>query len=182
MGKARHPDGQAYRLSTSPPSRTAALSKTFEHLSAVPLLVEALRTSLPANAVLVAPDLGAVKLAERYATALQRPVAIVHKTRISGEEEVTKTAGEDGTPRSSTRARSRRRPSIVSDTISLLRPPPSRARDPYVPRTVSTGHGARATTRAATLPRKSRASPVRPWVPTTIRFAPAAFAARMIRS
>jgi len=30
--------------------------------------------------------------------------------------------------------------------------------------TVSTGHGAAATTRSATLPTKSFASPVRPWV------------------
>jgi hypothetical protein len=39
------------------------------------------------------------------------------------------------------------------------------------PRTVSTGHGAVAATRAATLPRKKRATPVRPWVPMTIRSA-----------
>jgi ribose-phosphate pyrophosphokinase len=57
-----------------------------EHLSAVPLLVEAVRPWVVDNTVIVAPDLGAVKLAERYATSLQRPLAIVHKTRLSGED------------------------------------------------------------------------------------------------
>jgi ribose-phosphate pyrophosphokinase len=57
-----------------------------EHLSAVPLLVEAVRPWVADNTVVVTPDLGAVKLAERYATALQRPLAIVHKTRLSGED------------------------------------------------------------------------------------------------
>jgi len=36
--------------------------------------------------MIVAPDLGAVKLAERYARLLHLPLAIVHKTRLSGEE------------------------------------------------------------------------------------------------
>jgi ribose-phosphate pyrophosphokinase len=57
-----------------------------EHLSAMPLLVEAVRPWVADNTVIVTPDLGAVKLAERYATALQRPLAIVHKTRLSGED------------------------------------------------------------------------------------------------
>jgi ribose-phosphate pyrophosphokinase len=57
-----------------------------EHLSAVPLLVEAVRPWVVDNTVIVAPDLGAVKLAERYATALHRPPAIVQKTRLSGED------------------------------------------------------------------------------------------------
>lgn len=57
-----------------------------EHLSAVPILADAVRPTLRGEAVVVAPDLGAVKLAERYARRLQLPVAIVHKTRLSGEE------------------------------------------------------------------------------------------------
>src|SRR5205823_11608859 len=40
---------------------------------------------------------------------------------------------------------------------------------PYPPRTVTTGHCAVATTRAATLPRKNFVNPVRPCVPTTSR-------------
>ncbi len=69
---------------------TAALEGVFpiplEHLGAVSLLAEAVRLWVPTNAVVVAPDLGAVKLAERYASLLHLPLAIVQKTRVSGEE------------------------------------------------------------------------------------------------
>jgi ribose-phosphate pyrophosphokinase len=57
-----------------------------EHLSAVALLAEAVRSLFPANTVVVAPDLGAVKLAERYGRCLHLPMAIVDKERLSGEE------------------------------------------------------------------------------------------------
>ncbi|MCC6791074.1 MAG: ribose-phosphate pyrophosphokinase [Thermomicrobiales bacterium] len=67
----------------------AALESAFgmplEHLSAVPILAEAVRTATPPDGVIVAPDVGAAKLADRYAAHLQLPVAIVHKTRVSGE-------------------------------------------------------------------------------------------------
>ena len=69
---------------------TTALEGVFpiplEHLSAVPLLADTVRPWVPPNAVIVAPDLGAVKLAEHYAELLHLPLAIVHKTRLSGEE------------------------------------------------------------------------------------------------
>jgi ribose-phosphate pyrophosphokinase len=55
-------------------------------LSAVPLLVESVRNHVTENSVIVAPDLGAAKLAERYARPLGLPVAIVHKSRLSGSE------------------------------------------------------------------------------------------------
>jgi ribose-phosphate pyrophosphokinase len=57
-----------------------------EHLSAVPLLVESVHNHVTENSVIVAPDLGASKLAERYARPLGLPVAIVHKSRLSGSE------------------------------------------------------------------------------------------------
>jgi ribose-phosphate pyrophosphokinase len=57
-----------------------------EHLSAVGLLANALAGQITSPGVIVAPDLGAVKLAERYGELLHLPIAIVHKTRISGEE------------------------------------------------------------------------------------------------
>jgi ribose-phosphate pyrophosphokinase len=57
-----------------------------EHLSAVPLLAQALRSSPTANAVIVSPDLGAVKLAQHYADLLDLPVAYVHKFRESSRE------------------------------------------------------------------------------------------------
>ena len=67
---------------------TAALESKFgigvETLTAVPVLVTALAGTLPDGVVVVAPDLGAVKLAERVAGYLDLPVAVVRKTRVSG--------------------------------------------------------------------------------------------------
>jgi ribose-phosphate pyrophosphokinase len=57
-----------------------------EHLSAVPLLTAAIRALAGENAAVVAPDLGAVRLANRYSSALGCPVATVYKTRLSGRE------------------------------------------------------------------------------------------------
>ena len=57
-----------------------------EHLSAMPLLAEHLRQTAAPNSVVVSPDLGAVKRAERYAAILKLPVAVVHKRRMSGSE------------------------------------------------------------------------------------------------
>jgi ribose-phosphate pyrophosphokinase len=64
----------------------SAFAIPVEHVSAVPLLAEAARSSIHGDAVIVSPDLGAVKMAERYAKLLDLPVAIIHKSRISGEE------------------------------------------------------------------------------------------------
>ncbi|MGH7950270.1 MAG: ribose-phosphate diphosphokinase [Candidatus Binataceae bacterium] len=55
-----------------------------EHLSAVDTLAAALATRMPSNGVVMSPDLGGVKLAERYSRKLKLPLAIVHKTRLSG--------------------------------------------------------------------------------------------------
>ena len=55
-----------------------------EMLTAVPVLAAALAAEVPGDAVVVAPDLGAVKLAEHYASLLRRPVAVVRKTRVTG--------------------------------------------------------------------------------------------------
>lgn len=55
-----------------------------EHLSAARLLADAVGTT--SDSVIVAPDLGAVKLAERYQTLLHLPVVVIHKTRVSGSE------------------------------------------------------------------------------------------------
>ena len=68
---------------------TAAIEGFFsiavEHLSAVPLLAEAARPFVEGPSIVVAPDLGAVKLAKQYAQYLELPLAIVHKIRQSGE-------------------------------------------------------------------------------------------------
>jgi ribose-phosphate pyrophosphokinase len=80
-----------------------------DHLTAVPILADALETTRDDDDVVVAPDLGAAKLARRYAKRLKLPVAIVHKTRVSSSE----VAAEDisGSVRG-------RRPILVDDMIS----------------------------------------------------------------
>jgi ribose-phosphate pyrophosphokinase len=59
-----------------------------ELLTAVPVLARALQASAGEATVVVAPDLGATKLAQRYAQALSRPMAIVHKQRLGPREVV----------------------------------------------------------------------------------------------
>lgn len=69
---------------------TAALEATcsipVEMLTAVPVLAGALRSATPDTAVVVAPDLGAVKLAERYASLLGGQVVVIRKARVSGQD------------------------------------------------------------------------------------------------
>ncbi len=66
-----------------------------EHLSALPLLADAARTRLGKDAVVVSPDLGAARLARECGRRLGLPVALVHKTRLSGREvAVEEVAGE----------------------------------------------------------------------------------------
>jgi ribose-phosphate pyrophosphokinase len=83
-----------------------------EHVSAMPLLVEAAHPWVAreeAPGVVVAPDLGAMKLAERYARALKLPLALVHKSRLSGES--VRVGGVTGDVKG-------RAPVIVDDMIS----------------------------------------------------------------
>ncbi|HEX7120959.1 MAG TPA: ribose-phosphate diphosphokinase [Gemmatimonadaceae bacterium] len=56
-------------------------------ITAVPVLAAALKPRLPRDAVIVAPDLGATRLASRYAEHLQCAAAVCHKQR-SGPDEV----------------------------------------------------------------------------------------------
>jgi ribose-phosphate pyrophosphokinase len=64
----------------------SAFAIPVEHISAIPILADAVRPSVRKDAVVVSPDLGAVKMAERYAKLLDLSVAIVHKSRLSGAE------------------------------------------------------------------------------------------------
>ncbi|WP_420128906.1 ribose-phosphate diphosphokinase [Longimicrobium sp.] len=67
----------------------------FDTLTAVPTLCAALGTELPADAVVVSPDAGRVKLATEYATRLDRPLAVLHKRRETGTRtQVTHLVGE----------------------------------------------------------------------------------------
>jgi ribose-phosphate pyrophosphokinase len=66
-----------------------------ERVTAVPALADALRPHLAADGVVVAPDLGAAKLAEAYGRLLDLPVAIVHKTRTGPEAvSVSRVSGD----------------------------------------------------------------------------------------
>jgi ribose-phosphate pyrophosphokinase len=69
-----------------------------DNVTAAPVLATALAESLlhtMAGSVIVAPDLGAVRLANRYARQLDLPVAICHKRRLGGAEvEVSGITGD----------------------------------------------------------------------------------------
>lgn len=65
------------------------------HAAAVPALIEHLRARVPSPAVVVSPDLGAVKRAEAFARPLGLGVAVVHKQRLSGQDvKVERIVGE----------------------------------------------------------------------------------------
>ena len=87
----------------------AALPVPLEHLTAVPLLADAARASDGVDRVIVAPDLGATKLAEQYSTLLNLPVAIVHKTRLGGDSVIIRRITGEVRDRS---------PLVVDDMIS----------------------------------------------------------------
>jgi ribose-phosphate pyrophosphokinase len=91
------------------PSIEGCFAIPVEHRSASDLLAETVRPHVGRDAVIVAPDLGAVRLAERWATRLDRPLAIVHKTRLSGTD--VRVRGLVGEVRN-------RRPIVVDDMIS----------------------------------------------------------------
>lgn len=79
------------------------------HLTAVPLVVAALRPMVREDAVVVAPDLGAVKLAESYARLLALPLAVVSKVRVSPSQVSVRSVVGDVAGR---------RPIVVDDMIS----------------------------------------------------------------
>jgi ribose-phosphate pyrophosphokinase len=53
----------------------------FDHLIAMPILCQYIRDNLPKDFVVVSPDAGRVKSAERYSSALGAGMAIIHKQR-----------------------------------------------------------------------------------------------------
>ncbi len=56
-----------------------------DHLTALPVLVNHLRNSLPPNSVIVSPDTGRVKVAERMAKHLDADVASIYKRRSTSK-------------------------------------------------------------------------------------------------
>jgi len=57
-----------------------------DHLSAGPVIIDYLKQKKIKNLTVVAPDVGNIKTASRYATALDAELAIIHKRRLSGKE------------------------------------------------------------------------------------------------
>lgn len=57
-----------------------------DNITAAPLLATALRDRVTRDTVIVAPDLGAARLANRYALLLDLPTAVCNKQRISATE------------------------------------------------------------------------------------------------
>jgi ribose-phosphate pyrophosphokinase len=70
------------------PSMEGYFTLPVEHLAAFPVLMASLEGGVEPGSVVVAPDLGATKLADRYAAALRLPLAVIHKTRVSGADVV----------------------------------------------------------------------------------------------
>jgi ribose-phosphate pyrophosphokinase len=76
------------------PSTEAVFSVPVEHVTAIELLAGGLGR-IPDNAVIVAPDLGAVRLADRVSTRVGRPMATLLKTRLGPEAvEVRQLVGD----------------------------------------------------------------------------------------
>ncbi len=66
-----------------------------DHLTAIPLLADYLKESLPHDSVIVSPDTGGVKRADLFARMLDLPIAILHKRRASAlEVEIAALIGE----------------------------------------------------------------------------------------
>ena len=57
-----------------------------DSLTAVPIICESLRGRIPADLVVVSPDVGRVAMASRYARSLGASVVVLHKQRMSGAE------------------------------------------------------------------------------------------------
>jgi ribose-phosphate pyrophosphokinase len=60
------------------------IDNPFDHLTAMPVLVDYMREHMGDDIVVVSPDAGRVKSAERYANVLHADLAIVHKRRVKG--------------------------------------------------------------------------------------------------
>jgi ribose-phosphate pyrophosphokinase len=92
------------------PAAEAMFGIPTETVSAVGALAAAAAgAGVPDDAVVVAPDLGAAKLARRYGEHLGLPVAVVHKRRLNGEDVRVEDVTGDV---------SGRQPLVVDDMIS----------------------------------------------------------------
>ncbi|HET7584662.1 MAG TPA: ribose-phosphate pyrophosphokinase [Gemmatimonadaceae bacterium] len=87
--------GQVVTVDVHSPQLEGFFHVPFENLTAVPLMCDALHEMVTPDTVVVAPDLGAVRLATTYGQRLGLPVAICRKERRSGTEvRVTRVIGD----------------------------------------------------------------------------------------
>lgn len=91
------------------PALEGVLGRRIEHLTALPVLTDALRNLVGPSSIVVSPDLGAAKLAEEYARKLGLPVAFVVKERLTGKDVAVRRVVGDVVGS---------RPVIVDDMIS----------------------------------------------------------------
>ncbi len=91
------------------PVIASCIEAPIAHLTAIPALVAALRPCVDEDSVVVAPDLGAVRLAEAYSRALEIPLAVVSKVRVSPVEVAVRSVVGDVRDK---------RPVVVDDMIS----------------------------------------------------------------
>ena len=70
--------------------------KPVDHLTAMPVLVEYLRREAGDDLVIVAPDAGRVKVAERFSQLLHADLAFVHKMRPKGTVSTVEARGVIG--------------------------------------------------------------------------------------
>jgi len=67
-----------------------------DHLTAMPVLLEYLRREAHGDLVVVSPDAGRVKVAERYSQALGADLAFVHKRHVKGKANAVEARGVIG--------------------------------------------------------------------------------------
>jgi len=87
--------GHVVTMDIHTPQIEGFFSIPVDDLTATPTFADALCRDLPEHAVVVAPDLGAVKRATAYSDRLGRPTVILNKRRRSGSEvEVSQVIGD----------------------------------------------------------------------------------------
>jgi ribose-phosphate pyrophosphokinase len=70
--------------------------KPVDHLTAMPVLLEYLRREAPDDIVVVSPDAGRIRVAERYSQALVSDLAFVHKRHVKGKANSVEARGVIG--------------------------------------------------------------------------------------
>jgi ribose-phosphate pyrophosphokinase len=70
--------------------------KPVDHLTAMPVLLDYLRREAPDDIVVVSPDAGRIRVAERYSQALAADLAFVHKRHLKGKANSVEARGVIG--------------------------------------------------------------------------------------